>query len=73
MNKTESLGVFISSKDIARLFGISKSGIFNMLKRGDFPEGIRVGRNRRWRLSEVSAWFDAQEAAMKGAVNSWTE
>ena len=70
MNKAESIGVFISSKDIARLFGISKSGIFNMLKRGEFPEGIRVGRNRRWRLSEVSAWIDVQESAMKGAVKS---
>lgn len=64
---------FLSSKEIGRIFGISKSGVFNMLKRGEFPVGIRVGRNRRWRLSEVQAWFDAQEAAMKGAVNAWTE
>lgn len=62
--------IFISSKEIGRMFGISKSGVFNLLKRGEFPEGIRVGRNRRWRLSEVEAWIDAQESAMKGAVNA---
>ena len=57
--------IFISSKDIARILGISKSGVFNLLQRGDFPVGIRVGRLRRWRLSDVKAWIDAQEAAMK--------
>ena len=62
--------IFISSKDIGRIFGISKSGVFNLLKRGEFPVGIRVGRNRRWRLSEVEDWIASQEAAMKGAVNA---
>lgn len=62
---------FLSSKEIGLIFGISKSGVFNMLKRGEFPEGIKVGRNRRWTLSEVQAWYEAQNAAMKkGAVNS---
>ena len=61
---------FLSSKEIGLIFGISKSGVFNMLKRGEFPVGVRVGRNRRWTLSEVQAWYDAQKAAMKGAVHS---
>lgn len=66
----EKLGVFISAKEIARIFGISKSGMFNLLKRGDFPVGMKIGRNRRWRLSELEAWIDSQESAMKGAVNA---
>lgn len=57
--------IFISSKEIARILGISKSGVFNLLKRGEFPVGIKVGRNRRWRLSEVEDWIASQEAAMK--------
>lgn len=63
--------IFISSKEIARILGISKSGVFQLTQRGEFPVGIRVGRNRRWRLSDVQTWIDAQESAMKkGAVNA---
>lgn len=61
---------FISSKEIGRIFGISKSGVYNLITRGEFPIGIRVGRNRRWELSEIEAWINTQKAAMKGAVNA---
>ncbi len=62
--------IFISSKEIARILGISKSGVFQLTQRGEFPVGIRVGRNRRWRLSEVEDWIASQEAAMKEKVNA---
>ena len=48
---------YISSKQIQSALGLSKTGIHLLLKRGDMPQGIRVGRVRRWRESEINQWL----------------
>ncbi len=48
---------YISSKQIQRALGLSRTGIHLLLKRGDMPAGIRVGRSRRWKESEINLWL----------------
>jgi len=45
--------------EVSKLIGLSRSSVYLMIARGEFPSGIRVGaRARRWRLSDISAWQD---------------
>lgn len=40
--------------------GLKKSKIYELLKTGDFPQPIRLGRrNVRWRSDDVDSWIDS--------------
>ena len=55
------LGVYLSATQITRAFGICRSGIFALMKKGLFPVGVKIGRCRRWSLSEVQEWLKHQK------------
>lgn len=43
--------------------GLSRSTIYDWMKRGDFPQPVKLGvRLVAWRESDVVAWLDALEA-----------
>jgi excisionase family DNA binding protein len=51
----------ISLRDLAEFLGVSVSTIYNRRYRGeDLPRGYRVGRQVRYRMSDVEAWLDQQ-------------
>lgn len=60
---TAKLGEYLTAKEISETFKIARSGIFNMVKRGDFPAGVKIGACRRWTLQEVKTWLDSQKGA----------
>ncbi len=39
---------------------LSRTEIYRRVKRGDFPQPIRLGRTIAWKSSEIDAWIDAQ-------------
>ena len=57
----DSLCTFVNAKELAKSFGLSRSGIFNLIKSSNFPTGIKIGRCRRWRLKEIQTWIASQE------------
>ena len=63
MNKSigKTLGAFLNATQIAQDLGVSRSGIFNLIRSGKFPKGIRVGNSMRWEYEDVRAWIDAQK------------
>jgi prophage regulatory protein len=43
--------------DLTKLVGLSRSTIYKMIERGEFPRGVHAGfRARRWRMAEVADW-----------------
>ena len=60
-NHEADLGVYLSATQITRAFGICRSGIFALMKKGLFPVGVKIGRCRRWSLSEVQEWLKRQK------------
>lgn len=41
--------------------GLSRSGIYQLVRRGEFPLPIKLGRRASaWLESEVSAWIEAR-------------
>jgi prophage regulatory protein len=46
---------------VEAVVGLSKTTIYTLVARGDFPQPIRRGnRCTRWRSADVTAWLRAQ-------------
>ena len=58
------LGNFVSATELATALGIARSGIFNLVKAGKFPQGIKIGACRRWNIDDVNKWLDSQNQAI---------
>ena len=47
-------------REAEEITGLSRSTIYRMLKTGQFPQPVRVGRKAvRWKLSDIIAWMDS--------------
>ena len=54
---------YLKARQIQEALNISKASLYLLLKRGDMPKGIRVGRSQRWRESEINLWLKGLEAS----------
>lgn len=56
--------ILYSTKDLQRLFGMSRSSLYRMLNRENFPKPVVLGpaesrgASIRWRSDEVHAFID---------------
>ena len=69
MNSTE-LRRLVDIKKISESIGITKSGIFNLMKAGKFPKGIKIGSARRWDIDDVNNWLKSQNKGLKKECDS---
>ena len=53
----------LTNRDLQARLRLSRTSIHFMVKRGEFPAPVQIGRARRWRESDVNAWIAAQTAA----------
>ncbi len=54
--------------DVQARTGISRSQLFDLIRRGEFPKPIPlVGRTRAWVESDVSAWITSRIEAARSA------
>lgn len=60
--KTEQIDHLETEIEVrARLGGICRQTILDMVKTGRFPQPIRIGVRKYWRHEIVSAWLAAQQ------------
>ncbi|WP_420443890.1 helix-turn-helix transcriptional regulator [Candidatus Poriferisodalis sp.] len=56
--------LLLSRTQIERLTGLSCSSLYRAMRRGEFPEPLRIGhRSVRWRADEIQAWIDGRPRA----------
>lgn len=55
----------LNADQTAEHYGVSRAHVYNLMTRG--MPSVKLGRSRRFRLSETDAWLDAQ------ATNTSTE
>lgn len=54
---TQQLDRFLKRKEVEALTGYSRSSIYRLIERGEFPRPIAFHeRCVRWRQSDVAAW-----------------
>jgi prophage regulatory protein len=50
---------FLKIGGVENIVELKKSKIYQMVKVGEFPSGILIGRRtRRWTASEIEAWIN---------------
>lgn len=63
MNVTPSGPCFLRLRDVCAIVAVSRSQVLNLIARGEFPLGVKVGPNTtRWVDTEVHAWVAEQVA-----------
>lgn len=45
-------------QDVTRILSISKSQLYDLIRIGDFPGPIKLGRCSRWRVADVIAYIN---------------
>lgn len=55
--------------EVVERTGLSRSGVYDRIKKGSFPPSVALGegRARRWVDSEIDTWIAEQIAASRGA------
>ena len=48
--------VFYDLKDVAKRYGMKPAGIRALVKRGDLPQGVKIGGARRWSAEALEVW-----------------
>lgn len=60
----------LTKNDVAKALGVHASQVMRLVKRGEFPQPIRVGTLPRWRPRDVKAWLDEQNVKNSEACNA---
>ena len=47
----------VTTAFITRLTGLTDKWFYFLIKNGEFPKPIKLGRSSRWLQSEVEAWL----------------
>jgi excisionase family DNA binding protein len=56
------LGPVLTLSQLAAQLGVSVQTLYDLRSQGRGPRGFRVGRELRFRVSEVDAWLERMEA-----------
>ncbi|OOR92110.1 hypothetical protein B0181_02200 [Moraxella caviae] len=51
----------INLAEVESIIGMKKDFIYRLIRAGDFPKPIKLGRCSRWKLSEVCMWMDSKQ------------
>lgn len=44
---------YISASQLGQMLNLSRGAIYTMRRKGDLPEGVKIGGVRRWSMSEL--------------------
>jgi prophage regulatory protein len=63
-------GNFLTVKQVIARTGLSRSTIWRLVRKGDLPSPIKIGRSVRWRESDLDKWEEEIAQQTANAVQS---
>lgn len=54
---------YISAVELAKALSISKGTVYGLCRQGILPEGMKLGRSRRWRVVDVQKALEGKKGA----------
>lgn len=57
MRPESELPEFLTNRQIAAMLGLSPQTIDRMAAAGSMPPVLKIGRSKRWRRSDITAWI----------------
>ena len=67
--------IFLDISAVACRYGIGRSTVARLFRKGAFPPPLRIGKVFRWKLADLEAWeataneYVAQTPALKPVAN----
>lgn len=58
--KEDDVERLLTTQELADLVGVPKATVYRWAHQGEGPVGIRIGKHRRYRLSDIEAWLEQQ-------------
>jgi predicted DNA-binding transcriptional regulator AlpA len=55
---TDASPKLINAEELARMIDVSERTLWRLLSGRKLPQPVRIGRNTRWRLAEVTEWIE---------------
>ena len=52
---------YITANELGRMLNLTRGSIYNLRKRGQLPEGIKIGGVRRWNMADIQAFLKRGE------------
>ena len=52
----EMIQQHLTRSDITKRYGVCQATLYNWLRAGKFPQGLKIARTRRWTLAEIESW-----------------
>lgn len=49
---------YVTAPELAKALRISRCGLYALVRRGELPSGFRLGRSRRWDMSQVKTFLE---------------
>lgn len=59
---------FLSVADLADRYGVPVPTVYAWLHKGTAPPSLKIGKHRRFRLSDVLAWEDERTDTTQGTA-----
>ncbi|HHU0326850.1 TPA: helix-turn-helix transcriptional regulator [Klebsiella aerogenes] len=56
----------VDMRFITKLTGLTDKWFYKLIKDGQFPKPIKLGRSSRWKKSEVELWLQQRIADLRG-------
>ena len=54
---------FIRRPEVEKLVRLSRSTLYSMIARGEFPAPVKLGRRAvAWRVADIEAWMSSRES-----------
>lgn len=61
---------FLTIEDLTKRYGISRTAVYNLVRRGEFPTPIKLGSLVRWHIREIEKYEEKLQHRNAGEVNS---
>ena len=58
VRRVDSMKKYVTASELAKILRISRCGLYALIRRGELPSGFKLGRSRRWDMSQVRTWLD---------------
>lgn len=46
----------VNVREACRFLGIARASLYRLLKAGNLPRPVKLGRSTRWRVSDLQSW-----------------
>ncbi|MDR1609177.1 MAG: AlpA family phage regulatory protein [Deltaproteobacteria bacterium] len=57
-----AIDTFISINEVKKIVNLSSSTIYFLIKKDEFPKGVKFGNRTRWSVQHLTAWLEAKKA-----------